>query len=76
VTLNEAAAGDPTATADRLELLDGLPLVDVGSDPQALAARLIAAHTMLQKAVADALHVASSPGRCKILLDAELQAYR
>ncbi len=60
VTLNEAAAGDPTAAADRLTLLDGLPLVDVGADAQELAGRLIAAHTMPQKAAADALHVAAA----------------
>jgi hypothetical protein len=60
VTLNEAAAGDPTAAADRLTLLDGLPLVDVGADAQELAGCLIAAHTMPQKAAADALHVAAA----------------
>ena len=60
VTLNEASAGDPSAAADRLKLLDGLPLIDVGTDAQALAARLIAAHTMPQKAPADALHVAAA----------------
>ena len=36
VTLNEASAGDPSAAADRLKLLDGLPLIDVGTDAQAL----------------------------------------
>lgn len=60
ITLNEAAAGDPTAAARRLKLLDGLPLIDVGEDTQALASRLIAAHTMPQKAAADALHVAAA----------------
>jgi hypothetical protein len=60
VTLNEASAGDPTAAADRLEMLDGLPLIDVGKDAQTLAARLIAAHTMPRKAAADALHVAAA----------------
>ena len=60
VTLNEASAGDPTAAADRLKLLDGLPLINVGADAEILAARLIAAHTMPQKAAADALHVAAA----------------
>ena len=60
LTLNEAAAGDPRAAADRLKLLDGLPLVDVSADVEALAARLIAAHTMPQRAAADALHVAAA----------------
>ena len=60
VTLNEAAAGDPTAAAERLKMLDGLTLVQVDSAAQALAARLISAHTMPQKAAADALHVAAA----------------
>ena len=60
LTINEAAAGDPGAAADRLKLLEGLPLVDVNADTEALAARLIAAHTMPQKAVVDALHVAAA----------------
>ena len=60
VTLNESSAGDPSAAAERLKLLDGLPLIDVGTDAEALAARLIAAHTMPQKAAADALHVAAA----------------
>ena len=58
MTLNEAAAGDPTAAAERLKLLDGLPLLDVHTDAEALAAQLLAAHTMPQKAAVDALHVA------------------
>jgi predicted nucleic acid-binding protein len=60
LTLNEAASGDPTAAADRLKLLDGLPLVDINADVEALAASLIAAHTMPQKGAADALHVAAA----------------
>lgn len=60
VTVNEASAGDPSAAADRLKLLDGLPLINVGADAEALAARLIAAHAMPQKAAADALHVAAA----------------
>jgi hypothetical protein len=69
LTLDEAAAGDPTAAVDRLKLLDGLPLVDMNPDTEALAARLLAAHTMPQKAAADALHVASAAlGDVKYLL--------
>ena len=69
LTLNEAAAGDPAAAADRLKLLDGLPLVDISSDANELASRLLAAHTMPQKAAADALHVAAAAiGGVKYLL--------
>ena len=60
LTLDEASAGDPTAAADRLKLLDGLPLVEITPETEALAARLLAAHTMPQKAAADALHVATA----------------
>ena len=67
--LDEASAGDPSASADRLKLLDGLPLLDINPDAEALAARLLAAHTMPPKAAADALHVAAAAlGAVKYLL--------
>jgi hypothetical protein len=69
LTLDEASAGDPSAAADRLKLLDGLPLLDINPDAEALAARLLAAHTMPQKAAVDALHVATAAlGAVKYLL--------
>ena len=69
LTIDEASAGDATAAADRLELLNGLPLVEVNPDTEALAARLLSAHTMPQNAAADALHVAAAAlGRVKYLL--------
>ena len=58
LTLDEASAGDAVAAADRLKMLDGLPLVEINSETEALAERLLAAHTMPLKAAADALHVA------------------
>lgn len=60
VTLDEAGDGDPTAAADRLKLLDGLPLIDINADVIALAKRLIEAHTMPEKAAADSVHVAAA----------------
>lgn len=60
VTLDEAAEGDPLAAAERLKMLDGLPLVDISGDVEQLAQRLIQAHAMPQKAAADALHVAAA----------------
>jgi predicted nucleic acid-binding protein len=69
LTLDEASAGDATAAADRLRLLNDLPLVDINPDTEALAAKLLAAHTMPQKAAADALHVAAAAiGDVKYLL--------
>lgn len=58
LVLNEAAAGDPAAAQERLELLKHVDLVDVGADAQELAKRLLSAHLMPAKAAADALHVA------------------
>ncbi len=76
LTLEEAGDGDPYAAADRLKLLDGLPLVDINEDFESLAHRLIAAHTMPEKAIADAFHVAAAaPGGCKISLDAQLSPH-
>ncbi len=60
LVVNEASAGDPSAAAYRLKLLDGLQFVDVGADAQALAARILSAHLMPEKAAADALHVAAA----------------
>lgn len=60
LTLDEAADGDPVAAAERLKMLDGLPLVDISADVEALAQRLIQIHAMPQKAAADALHVAAA----------------
>ena len=52
--------GDPAAAADRLKLLDGLPLVSLGTDVDALANLILANHLMPQKAGADAVHVAAA----------------
>lgn len=69
LTIDEAKRGDPVAAAERLKLLDGLPLLDVDSSTQAMAAMLLAEHTMPKQAAADALHVAvAALGGVKYLL--------
>ncbi len=69
LTLDEASRGDPTAAADRLILLIGIPLLDIDSDAQALAGLLLSGHMMPEKAAADALHVAvAALGGVKYLL--------
>ena len=69
LTLDEASAGDAVAAADRLKMLEGLPLVEINSETEALAERLLTAHTMPLKAAADALHVAAAAfGGVKYLL--------
>jgi hypothetical protein len=60
LTLDEAADGDATAAADRLQLLQGLSLVDITPNVEALAERQIKAHPMPEKAAADAVHVAAA----------------
>ena len=60
LTINEASAGDPSAAADRLKLLDGLPLVPLGHDVDSLADLILARQLMPQKAGADAVHVAAA----------------
>ena len=57
--VDEAAAGDPTAAAERLQLLDDLQLLDAThSDVDRLADLLIAQHLLPSKAKTDAQHVA------------------
>ena len=58
IAIDEAGYGDPEAAAARLELLDGLPLIDIDADVLSLARRLIDAHTMPKIAAADSVHVA------------------
>ena len=57
--LDEASAGDPTAAAERMALLDGLQILDSGHpDVDRLADLLIDQHLLPSKARADAQHVA------------------
>lgn len=60
LTILEASGGDPLAAADRLKMLDGIPLVQLGADVDALANLILTNHLMPQKAGADAIHVAAA----------------
>lgn len=60
LVIDEAAAGDPVAAAERLKLLDGLPTVPISDDVRRLARAIVAASIMPVKAAADALHVAAA----------------
>jgi hypothetical protein len=60
LVINEASAGDPSAARDRLNLLDGIPLVPITGDVQMIANALVSASMMPPKAAADALHVAAA----------------
>jgi hypothetical protein len=58
--IDEASAGDPAAAAERLKLLDGLPIVPINDDVRSLARAIVAASIVPPKAAADALHVAAA----------------
>ncbi len=60
LVIDEASAGDPSAAAERLKLLDGLPTVPIDNDVRTLAREIVSASLMPQKAAADALHVAAA----------------
>jgi hypothetical protein len=60
LVIDEASAGDPTAAAERLKLLDGLPIVSIDDDVRTLARAIVSAAIVPQNAAADALHVAAA----------------
>jgi predicted nucleic acid-binding protein len=60
LVIDEASAGDPSAAAERLTLLDGLPTVPINDDVRNLARAIVSASIMPPKAAADALHVAAA----------------
>ncbi len=60
LVIDEAAAGDPSAAADRLRLLNGLATVPINDEVRSLARAILSASIMPAKAAADALHVAAA----------------
>jgi len=58
LVLDEAAAGDETAAASRLALLEDFVLLDVTEDAIRLAENLVTGRGLPSKARVDALHVA------------------
>jgi predicted nucleic acid-binding protein len=58
VVLDEAAAGDESLAIRRIELLRGVPLLDITPEVADLAAALIARLPFPQRAGADAAHIA------------------
>ena len=60
LVIDEASAGDTSAAAERLKLLDGLPTVPINDDVRSLAREIVSAFIMPPKAAADALHVAAA----------------
>lgn len=60
VVLDEASAGDPDASKERLRMLHGIPLIPVTDEVQRVAAELLSRHLLPAKASVDALHVAAA----------------
>ena len=56
--LQEARAGDPTAAADRLAALQGIPILNVTPEAGDLVKRLLRNHALPAVATTDALHIA------------------
>jgi hypothetical protein len=54
----ECGAGDPQAAQERLDFLNGLPVLDVSREAELLAESLILGVPLPDKAAIDALHVA------------------
>src|SRR5690349_3336949 len=58
LVLDEARAGDPDASRDRLNVLRPLPLLDIVPEVTMLASALLASGKVPQKAASDAAHIA------------------
>ena len=80
--VNESSAGDAEAAEKRLKTLDGIALLDVNSEVENLAQKLIADKALPPKAATDALHIAVAAvhgidfllsWNCKHIANAELQ---
>ncbi len=58
VVLEEASAGDKEAAKRRLSYIEGLPELDVSTEAETLASRLLVESALPKKAETDALHIA------------------
>lgn len=60
LVLVECQSGDPTAAAERLTALDGIPILDQTAEVAALAEALVREVPLPPKAAADAVHIATA----------------
>jgi predicted nucleic acid-binding protein len=60
ITLDECGDGDPSAAAERLEIVRGIPLLDESADAEALASLLIQRLAVPPTEPRDALHIATA----------------
>lgn len=57
LVVQEAGDGDPSAAAQRLEAIEGIPILGVSQDATTLAQKLVEAGSLPRVAAADALHI-------------------
>ena len=60
LTLDECGDGDPSAAAERLEVVRGIPVLDESEDAETLAALLIQRQAVPASEPRDALHIATA----------------
>lgn len=58
--IDEAGMGDPDATARRLPMLDGIPVLTVNPDAETVADEIVSRSMMPASARIDALHIAAA----------------
>ncbi len=58
LVVEECAGGDPTAAAERMEVIDGIPMADAGQDAIVLAELLLNGKAVPQSEPRDATHIA------------------
>jgi predicted nucleic acid-binding protein len=82
VVLNEAAQGDPEVAAQRLEVVSGLPLLEVTKSVEVLATQFIMRSSLPPSASDDAVHIALATvnginylltWNCKHIANAQIQ---
>lgn len=57
--IDEASAGDPTSATDRLQMLDGIPLLPPAPEIPQIAGEIISRGILPPNAEVDALHIAA-----------------
>ena len=58
VVLNEISLGDPDAAKRRIDVITGIPLLELTKESRNFAHKLIRLNLVPEKALADALHIA------------------
>lgn len=58
LVIEECSGGDPTAAAERMGVIDGIPMADGGRDAMALAGLLLDGNAVPQSEPRDATHIA------------------